>query len=247
MTKARAEDGKTPAPGEATTDRVRGIFGRIAASYDTFNLVSSFGFDRSWRRAAVSAARLQPGARVLDLCAGTGDLAFALAATGIAEEIVATDFSPEMLAVAERKAKLASGPTRVTFSVADAQSLPFPDESFHVVTVAFGVRNLPDRATNFAEVYRVLYPGGRYVILEFSRPSCAAWRVLYYAYLRLVIPLLGSMLSGGDYASFRYLNDSIRRFPDQVALAAELQSAGFSEIEWTNHTGGIVAIHTAIR
>lgn len=247
MTEARTEDRENPAPGEATTERVRGIFGRIAGSYDTFNLFSSLGFDRLWRRAAVSAARLQPGARVLDLCAGTGDLAFALAAAGIAEEVVATDFAPEMLAVAERKAERALGSTRVSFSVADAQSLPFPDASFHVVTVAFGVRNLPDRAANFAEVHRVLRPGGRYVILEFSRPPFAVWRALYHIYLRSVIPLLGSMLSGGDRASFRYLNDSIRRFPDQPALAAELRAAGFSAIDWANRTGGIVAIHTAVR
>ncbi len=247
MSEDSAGDGRTPAPGEATTDRVRGIFGRIAGSYDAFNLLSSMGLDRLWRRAAVRAAHLKPGARVLDLCAGTGDLAFALAATGVASAVVATDFAPEMLEVARRKAARFSGPTEVTFSVADAQSLPFDDESFDVVTVAFGVRNLPDRDANFAEVFRVLKPGGRYVVLEFSRPPFAPWRALYHVYLRSVIPILGSMLSGGDRASFQYLNDSIRRFPDQAKLAAELRAAGFTAIGWTNHTGGIVAIHTAVR
>ncbi|MDZ4178395.1 MAG: bifunctional demethylmenaquinone methyltransferase/2-methoxy-6-polyprenyl-1,4-benzoquinol methylase UbiE [Coriobacteriia bacterium] len=247
MTDVRTEGGDIPAPGEATTDRVRGIFGRIAGSYDTFNLLSSLGIDRLWRRSAVTAAALQPGARVLDLCAGTGDLAFALAATGAPGEVVVSDFSPEMLAVAERKAQRLEGSVHLSFLVADAQDIPFADESFDVVTVAFGVRNLPDRAANFAEVRRILRPGGRYVILEFSRPPFPPWRGLYHAYLRIVIPLLGSMLSGGDRASFQYLNDSIRRFPAQEALAAELRRAGFSAIDWKNRTGGIVAVHTAVR
>lgn len=237
----------TPAPGEATTERVRGIFGRIADSYDAFNLLSSMGIDRVWRAAAVRAARLTTGTRVLDLCAGTGDLTLALARTDLPREVIGTDFSPEMLAVAQRKAEEFKGHARVSFSVADAQDLPFPDSSFDVVTVAFGVRNLPDRAANLREVHRVLKPGGRYVILEFSRPPFGPWRGTYHFYLRNVIPALGSMLSGGDRESFQYLNDSILRFPDQPALAAELRGAGFAAIDWANHTGGIVAIHTAVK
>ncbi len=236
----------TPAPGEATSDRVAGIFGRIADSYDSFNLLSSMGIDRIWRSAAVRAARLTTGMRVLDLCAGTGDLSFALARTGLPREVVGTDFVPEMLAVAERKIAGFKG-SDVSFSVADAQDIPFPDSSFDVVTVAFGVRNLPDRAANFREVHRVLKPGGRYVILEFSRPPFGPWRGVYHFYLRTVIPALGGRLSGGDRESFQYLNDSILRFPDQPSLAAELRSAGFAAIDWTNHTGGIVAIHTAVK
>lgn len=247
MTEAHTEDSSAPAPGQATTGLVRGIFGRIAENYDMFNTLSSFGVDRLWRRAAVKAARMEPGARVLDLCAGTGDLAMALAATGIPKDVVATDFSAEMLAVAERKVRRKAFATPIALSLADAQALPFDDASFDVVTVAFGVRNLPDRSANFAEVYRVLRPGGRYVILEFSRPSFAVLRALYHVYLRLVIPQLGSLLSGGDRASFRYLNDSIRRFPDQRSLAAELSAAGFSAVDWVDRTGGVVAIHTAVR
>lgn len=236
----------TPAPGEATTDRVAGIFGRIADSYDSFNLLSSMGIDRTWRKAAVRAAKLTTGMRVLDLCAGTGDLSIALARTGLPREVVGTDFSPEMLAVAERKVEEFQG-SAISFSVADAQQLPFADNSFDVVTVAFGVRNLPDRMANFREVHRVLKPGGRYVILEFSRPPFGPWRGVYHFYLRNVIPTLGGMLSGGDRESFQYLNDSILRFPDQPKLASELRSAGFCAIDWANHTGGIVAIHTAVK
>lgn len=241
-----------PAPGEATSDRVQTIFGRIADSYDAFNLLSSGGIDRLWRRATVRAARLTTGMHVLDLCAGTGDLTLALARPGLARKVVGTDFSPEMLAVAERKAAGRTGAgskaaSPVTFSVADAQALPFPDSSFDVVTVAFGVRNLPDRAANFREVYRVLKPGGRYVVLEFSRPPFGPWRGLYHFYLRTVIPTLGGRLSGGDRESFQYLNDSILRFPTQPELSSELRNAGFGAIDWVNLTGGIVAIHTAVK
>lgn len=238
---------RAPAPGEATTERVRGIFGRIADSYDAFNLMSSMGIDRVWRKAAVRAARLTTGMRVLDLCAGTGDLTLALARTGRPAEVVGTDFSPEMLEVALRKAGSSAGRSKVSFSIADAQALPFGDATFDVVTVAFGVRNLPDRAANFSEVHRVLKPGGRYVILEFSRPPFPLWRATYHAYLRTVIPALGSRLSGGDRESFQYLNDSILRFPDQPGLAAELRAAGFAAIDWTNLTGGVVALHTAVK
>jgi demethylmenaquinone methyltransferase/2-methoxy-6-polyprenyl-1,4-benzoquinol methylase len=236
-----------PAPGEATTERVRGIFAGIAGRYDLFNALSSFGIDRSWRRRTVAAARLKPQMRVLDLCSGTGDLALALAREGRPESVVATDFTPEMLEVAKDKARRGRRTTTtVTFELADAQSLPFPDASFDVVTVAFGVRNLPDRAANFREVLRVLKPGGRYVICEFSRPTLALWRGLYHVYLRFVIPAIGGLLTR-DRASFVYLNDSIRRFPRQAALAAELRAAGFRAVSWKNLTGGIVALHVGVK
>jgi demethylmenaquinone methyltransferase/2-methoxy-6-polyprenyl-1,4-benzoquinol methylase len=247
MTDPGTEQGATPAPGEATTDRVKDIFANIAESYDAFNLLSSLGVDRLWRRAAVRAAKPRRTSRVLDLAAGTGDLSLAMATLGRPAEVVGTDFVPEMLEVARVKLERYTGPTKVSFSVADAQDLPFEDASFDIVTIAFGVRNLPDRAANFSEVLRVLRPGGRYVILEFSRPGFGLWRAFYHVYLGSVIPLLGSLLSRGDRASFQYLNDSIRRFPDQPALAAELRAAGFSGIDWRNLTGGIVAVHTAVK
>jgi len=235
-----------PAPGRPTAERVAGIFSTIADRYDVFNAMASLGIDRSWRRKLVRACALTPESRVLDLCSGTGDVAFALAEQGRPAEIVATDFVPEMLAVAEKKAAERHPETPVLFSVADAQDLPFPADSFDVVTVAFGVRNLPERERNFAEVLRVLKPGGRYVILEFSRPPFGPWRGAYHVYLRQAIPAIGGMLTG-DRAGFVYLNDSIRQFPRQEALAAELREAGFSAISWENLTGGIVALHTAVK
>ena len=235
-----------PAPGEATTERVQGIFAGIADRYDLFNTLSSLGIDRTWRRATVRTARITPESRVLDLCAGTGDLTMAFARQAHPAEVVSTDFVPEMLAVGEKKGAAYHGSTRLTFELADAQALQFPDASFDVVAVAFGVRNLPDRAANFSEVRRVLKPGGRYVICEFSRPPFAPWRWIYHAYLGIVIPAIGALLTR-DRASFVYLNDSIRRFPTQPALAAELKAAGFSAVSWRDLTGGVVALHTAVK
>lgn len=235
-----------PAPGEATTERVRGIFSSIADRYDTFNAMASMGIDRSWRKKLVKACVLDAQSRVVDLCAGTGDVALAIAEQARPAEVVVSDFTPEMLAVAREKIAAYEGPTRLSVQLADAQDLPFEDASFDCATVAFGVRNLPERERNFAEVLRVLKPGGRYVILEFSRPTFAPFRGVYHLYLRHAIPAIGGALTG-DREGFVYLNDSIRRFPTQPELAAELREAGFSAISWTDLTGGIVALHVAVK
>lgn len=245
MTDGR-RDSHSPAPGQPTAERVQGIFTNIAGRYDLLNLLMSFGLDRLWRRRTVAMARLQPHERALDLCAGTGDLTLALATQAKPAEVVGSDFVPAMLKVAEHKLEHYHGSAKVSFCVADAQDLPFADESFDAVTVGFGVRNLPDRAANFREVLRVLRPGGRYLILEFSTPPNALWRALYRFYNRTVVPFLGAMVAG-DRASYQYLNESILRFPDQPRLAAELRDAGFSSVEWRNLTGGIVAVHRAVK
>jgi len=234
------------ASGRPTAERVRGIFSQIADRYDVFNAMASMGIDRSWRCELVRACRLTPESKVLDLASGTGDVAFAIANQGHPAEVIATDFVPEMLAVAEKKAAQNPPAVPVSFSVADAQDLPFEDSSFDVVTVAFGVRNFPERERNFAEVLRVLKPAGRYIILEFSRPNLAPWRGIYHVYLRHAIPAIGGALTG-DRAGFVYLNDSIRQFPTQPELAAELREAGFSAISWKDLSGGIVALHTAVK
>ncbi|MDO8880988.1 MAG: bifunctional demethylmenaquinone methyltransferase/2-methoxy-6-polyprenyl-1,4-benzoquinol methylase UbiE [Coriobacteriia bacterium] len=234
------------AAGRPTTDRVKQIFSTIAPEYDRFNALSSLGIDRHWRAKTVKLARLKRNSEVLDLAAGTGDLTLALARLGAPARVLSTDFVPEMLDVGRAKAAEYEGDTVIEFAVVDAQDLPFPDESFDVVTVAFGVRNLPDRAANFREVYRVLRPGGRYVVLEFSRPPFPPFRAFYHFYLRTVIPFLGGRLTG-DRESFQYLNDSILRFPGQVALAGELHRVGFKEVMWHNLTFGIVAVHVAVK
>lgn len=232
--------------GRPTTEKVQGIFKSLAPDYDRFNKLSSLGIDRLWRRTTVKLARLNRNSHVLDLAAGTGDLTMALATLGKPASVLATDFVPEMLEVAKEKAAAFEGDTKIDFAQADAQALPFADESFDVVTVSFGVRNLPDRAANFREVYRVLKPGGRYVVLEMSRPPFAPFRALYHFYLHTMIPAIGGWVTGSR-TSFEYLRDSILGFPGQVALAGELHKAGFGEVTWRNLTGGIVAVHVAVK
>jgi demethylmenaquinone methyltransferase / 2-methoxy-6-polyprenyl-1,4-benzoquinol methylase len=232
--------------GQPKADRVSDIFSAIAERYDTFNKMASLGIDRGWRRELVRSAHLSPSSRVLDLACGTGDVAFALANLGHPAEVVATDFNAEMLAVAEKKAAENPPAVPVSFSIADAENLPFDDNSFDVVSVAFGVRNFPDRERNFHEVKRVLKPGGRYLILEFSRPTFGPWRGTYHLYLRHAVPAIGGALTG-DREGFEYLNDSIRQFPSQAPLAAELRKAGFTTISWKDLSGGIVALHTAVK
>jgi demethylmenaquinone methyltransferase / 2-methoxy-6-polyprenyl-1,4-benzoquinol methylase len=234
------------ASGTPNSAKVQGIFPRIAPGYDRFNHLASLGIDRSWRKATVSAAALTPQSSVLDIASGTGDLALALAKQGRPAEVLATDFVPEMLEIAHHKAQRYEGPTKIEFQVADAQSLPIPDQTFDAATVAFGVRNFPNRMANFCEVHRVLKPGGRYVVLEFSQPPNRLFAGFYHFYLRHVIPNIGALVAG-DKPSFVYLNDSIRAFPDQEALSSELRCAGFSDVSYTNRTGGIVAIHVAVK
>lgn len=235
-----------PEEGRPTTEKVQNIFSNLAPDYDRFNKLSSLGIDRFWRRRTVLMAQLKRTSVVLDLAAGTGDLTMAMARIASPARILATDFVPEMLDVAKEKAAEYHGETTIEFAGADAQALPFDDESFDVVTIAFGVRNLPDRAANFREVHRVLKPGGRYVILEMSRPPLTLWRALYHFYLKTLIPFIGKLLTG-DRASFDYLKGSILGFPGQVALAGELYKVGFKDVMWRNLTGGIVAVHVATK
>ena len=235
------------APGSPTESKVKAIFSQIAPTYDLVNILASAGLDRGWRRRTVKLARVGVDSRVLDLAAGTGDLTMAMARIGKPAEIVSTDFVPEMLDVARVKAESWDGPTKITFEVADAQDLrQFDDASFNAVTVGFGVRNLPDRMANFREVHRVLKPKGRYCVLEFTTPPVAVVRGPYYWYLGSVVPSLGGMVSG-DRDAYQYLNDSIRQFPAQEELAAELREAGFGDVSYHNLTAGIVAVHVATK
>lgn len=241
-----ASNTKAADNGRPTTEKVQAIFQTLAPDYDRFNKLSSLGIDRLWRRKAVRLANLNRNSQVLDLAAGTGDLTMAMATIAAPARVLATDFVPEMLEVAKKKAAAYHGPTKIDFATADAQNLQFDEEMFDAVTVAFGVRNLPDREANFREVFRVLKPGGRYVVLEMSKPPFPPFRALYHFYLHTVIPALGGKLTGNKQ-SFEYLRDSILGFPGQVALAGELHKAGFGEVTWRNLTGGIVAVHVAVK
>jgi len=219
------------------------MFGRIANRYDITNRLLSAGIDLWWRRRLVNEVRAARPANVLDLATGSGDVAFALA-RGLPRgtAIAGMDFCQPMLDQAEVKKKQAvGGYEMVTFRQADALALPCEDNAFDAVTIAFGLRNLADRARGLHEMHRVLRRGGRVCILEFSQPY--RWfRPFYYFYLRRILPSLAGLVTG-DRAAYEYLNNTISEFPDREALAQEIRTAGFVNVRAIPMTFGIVALH----
>lgn len=226
-------------------DRVKEIFGAIAKKYDRFNAASSFGLYKRWLNETVKAAALTPSSNLLDLAGGTGDVSYTAAKLTPPAHIQLTDFVPEMLGVAHDRARQgAACGVAVDFDVVDAQDIPYADDSYDSITMAYGIRNIPDREQALAETYRVLKPGGTFACLEFSTPPNPLWRGLYYIYLKTMIPFWGKVFTG-DAKGFVYLANSIRAFPDQKTFADMLEKAGFVDVSWKNLAGGIVAVHTA--
>lgn len=222
---------------------VNSMFGRIARRYDLANRLLSGGRDVAWRRRLVAATRAGAPRDVLDLATGSGDVAFALSRALPGARIIGADFCAPMLEEAGRKQSAAGGYANVRFLPGDALALPFPDASFDAVTIAFGLRNLADRARGLAEMRRVLRPGGRLLVLEFSQPF--AWfRPCYLLYLRRILPVIAGTVTG-DRAAYVYLNESIEVFPGRAALAAEITAAGFTSVRARALTAGIVALHEA--
>jgi len=226
--------------------RVRKMFGGIARHYDLLNHLLSANLDRGWRRAAAQRVPSEPGGRVLDLCGGTGDLSVDLARADPERLVICCDFSHPMLTRADEKFARKQLTERCITLEADALRLPFPDASFHAVSIAFGIRNLARLADGLREIHRVLRPGGRVVILEFTRPTGRVVSRLYGFYLHRVLPRLGDGIGRGDGA-YGYLARTIADFPEAEALAGQTRDNGFAACEWTRLTGGIVAIHTAIK
>lgn len=225
--------------------QVQSMFAAIADRYDLLNHLLSGGMDLYWWRRMARAAGARGGKRYLDVAAGTGDSSLALARRGA--DVVSTDFTQAMLRLGPDKFRKHGLAERIWASTtADAQRLPFQAESFDGVTICYGIRNVENRTDAYAEFFRVLKPGGRLVVLEFSRPPSAILRGLYNWYSRRILPRVGAWISG-DASAYSYLPASIREFPDQVSLAAELEAAGFRQVGWTNLTGGIVALHSATR
>ena len=231
-------------PRAAKKPMVRAVFDSVAQRYDLMNDLMSLGVHRAWKRDFVAALQPAPGRALLDLAGGTGDIAFGWWRAGGGPAIL-SDINAAMLGVGrERAAK--RGATGVSFLVADAEALPLPDRSVDVVSIAFGLRNVTDKAAALAEARRVLRPGGRFACLEFSRVQVAALAPLYDAWSFRVLPRLGQAVAG-DSESYRYLAESIRMFPSQAALAAMMQAAGLSRVQVRNLTGGIAAIHVGRR
>ena len=236
------------------------MFSRIAPRYDLLNHLLSLRFDVMWRNRLANRFRDllgQPDSRVLDLCCGTGDLAFALASRMPASNaggesksrMIGADFAHPMLVRACEKAAVLSdsrGGTPVQFLEADALHTPFADETFNLVTTAFGFRNLANYEAGIAEFHRILRPGGSVAILEFTESESALFGSLYRFYFRRVLPRIGGMVSGNSQA-YGYLPNSVERFPRPAALAKLLERAGFQDVTYERWTGGIVAVHTARR
>ncbi len=234
-----------PETGRARENQVQTIFSEIAPRYDLLNHVLSLNIDRRWRRKAVARLDLPTDrpARVLDACAGTYDLSLELARRkGFEGEVVASDFARPMLV--EGKGKLDAAPVRPV--CADSLRLPFADATFDAAMVAFGVRNLSDVARGFQEFARVLRPGGRLVVLEFTTPPNPVVRWGYHAYFHRVLPVVGRIVSGHPWA-YTYLPESVKEFPGPVRLADMLGEAGFATAEWGYLTGGIAALHVGTR
>ena len=224
-------------------DVVRATFEGIAPRYDLANHLLSGGLDFLWRRRLIREAKADQPRDVLDLATGSGDVALALRkALSVEAQITGLDFCPPMLAEAERK-RIAAGHSSdsLSFMQGDCLSLDFPDASFDLVTIAFGLRNLCDRAIGLSEMQRVLRPGGRLLILEFSQPFFFL-RPFYYLYLRVILPLFARWVTG-DRKAYEYLGSSISGFPDRFGLAEELRQANFGKISFVSLTGAVVALH----
>ncbi len=239
-------------PVDKSTRRVRDMFRQVAPRYDAMNHLLSLNIDRYWRHAAVKALRIQGSDPILDLCTGTGDLALAIEKhTGGKIEVVGSDFCYAMLRIAkDKQATLAaSEPHRqgVHFLEADSQSLPFRDNQFQCVTVAFGLRNVADTDRGLAEMVRVCVSGGQVLVLEFSKPALFGFRQLYGFYFDKILPRIGNAFARNDQAAYRYLQQSVGQFPDGQRLADRLTAAGLREVTFTPLTGGVATIYTGFK
>ena len=230
-------------PEEDKVRRVAQVFDSVATRYDLMNDLMSFGLHRLWKRFAVDVSGVHEGERVLDLAGGTGDVAALLVGrVGGAGSVVVADINRSMLGVGRERLDGRGLVGNVTYAQANAERLPFAGASFDCVTMAFGLRNVTHKEAALAETLRVLRPGGRLLVLEFSHVTVAALRPLYDLYSLHGLPLMGRLVAG-DADSYRYLAESIRMHPDQETLKGMMEAAGFVHCDYLNHTGGIVAVH----
>jgi demethylmenaquinone methyltransferase / 2-methoxy-6-polyprenyl-1,4-benzoquinol methylase len=253
--------------GPQRAEKVKALFSRIAPRYDLINDLQSFGLHRHWKRRLLELARAQPGEQALDVCCGTGDLALGLAQRGL--QVVGLDFSEPMLAIARRRASRiaqepaplsktetvetgqgqrppphpgSSRPSALTFVQGDAQQLPFPDNSFEIVTIGYGLRNLADWELGLHEMLRAAKPGGRVLVLDFGKPENRAWRAVYFAYLRLFVPLLG-LIFCGSASAYAYILESLKHYPAQLGVARKMRELGMADVRVVNFLGGVMSIN----
>jgi demethylmenaquinone methyltransferase/2-methoxy-6-polyprenyl-1,4-benzoquinol methylase len=230
-------------PEHAKAGMVGEVFRSVAGRYDLMNDLMSLGIHRLWKRFAVDQCGVRRGQRVLDVAGGTGDLAARFSRlVGAGGQVVLADINDAMLRTGRTRLIDEGVVGNLEFVQADAEALPFPDDHFDCITIAFGLRNVTRIPRALASMYRVLRPGGRLVVLEFSHPTLPGLKPAYDAYSFSVLPLLGKLVAG-DADSYRYLAESIRKHPDQETLKGLMEAAGFERVHYFNLSGGIVALH----
>jgi len=231
---------------ETRAQRVNDLFATIAPRYDLINDLQSFGLHRVWKRRLIQLAAVRPGMHALDLCCGTGDVAFALADAGA--RVTACDFSVPMLEVARKRlhSRGSRGEEALTFLQADALHLPLESNRFDIVTIAYGLRNLADFRAGLVEMLRVLKPSGKLLVLDFGKPDFAPWRAAYFAYLKLFVPLFGKIFCGNS-ATHAYILESLKKYPAQKGIAAMLTELGCRDVCIENLLGGVMSINTAVK
>jgi demethylmenaquinone methyltransferase/2-methoxy-6-polyprenyl-1,4-benzoquinol methylase len=227
--------------------RVGAVFDSVAGKYDVMNDVMSLGIHRLWKRFAIELSGVRKGSRVLDLAGGTGDLAARLARiVGAEGEVVLADINAAMLEHGRARLLNEGIAGNVRFVQANAECLPFPDNYFDCITIAFGLRNVTDKDAALRSMYRVLKPSGRLLVLEFSKPTLPGLAPLYDLYSFKLLPLMGKLIAN-DAESYKYLAESIRMHPDQNTLRAMMEAAGFEDCSYHNLSGGIVALHRGFK
>ncbi|WOT04819.1 bifunctional demethylmenaquinone methyltransferase/2-methoxy-6-polyprenyl-1,4-benzoquinol methylase UbiE [Shewanella youngdeokensis] len=228
---------------EQKADMVAGVFHSVAAKYDLMNDVMSFGIHRMWKRFTIESAGARPGMKVLDLAGGTGDLTAKFShLIGDKGQVILADINDSMLKVGREKLRDKGIVGNVNYVQANAEALPFPDNHFDIITIAFGLRNVTNKDAAIASMLRVLKPGGKLLVLEFSKPKHELMRKVYDLYSFKVMPKMGALITQ-DADSYEYLAESIRMHPDQETLKTMMEDAGFEQVTYTNMTDGIVALH----
>ena len=230
-------------PGEQRAEKVNDLFAAIARRYDLLNDLQSFGLHRHWKRRVAELAAVEPGQRALDLCCGTGDIAFALARRGAA--VIGLDFSAAMLDVAESRNTIPdpkTGARNPTFIREDAQETPFPDGTFDAVSVGYGLRNLASWEKGLEEMRRVAKPGGRLVVLDFGKPANDLWRKIYFGHLRHIVPFIGQLFCGNADA-YAYILESLEHYPAQEGVAEKMRELKLVNVRVINLLGGAMAIN----
>ncbi len=223
------------------------VFHSVASKYDLMNDLMSFGVHRIWKRYTIEASGVRRNQRVLDLAGGTGDLTAKFSRlVGENGEVVLADINDSMLKMGREKLRDHGVVGNVNYVQANAEELPFPDNHFDCITISFGLRNVTDKAKALRSMFRVLKPGGRLLVLEFSKPVLEPLSKIYDAYSFHILPKIGQVIVN-DAESYRYLTESIRMHPDQETLKGMMEEAGFDQVTYTNMTGGIVALHKGFK